>query len=120
MHAAFLGLFQTHCRKVWKIDVSVEGGDGSLLRPKKPVPRPTDTVLSSWLRLIQANPRDLFDRLTAGNIAKNVLWHICTDNGLRHAGAKRALAKAIVEWVNSNSYIASYHAKPSTEIADLS
>jgi hypothetical protein len=99
MHAAFLGLFQTHCRKVWRIDVSVKGGDGSLLHVKKPPPRPSDATLHQLLQLIQANPRNLLERLTAERTPKNALWHICIDNGLRHAGSKRALAKGIVEWV---------------------
>ena len=102
MHAAFLGLFQAQSRKVWRIDVSVDGGDGSLLHVKKPIPRPSDSVLRDWLQVIKANPRDLFERLTTDSIPRNVLWHICVDNGLRHAGAKRALAKGIVEWVCSN------------------
>jgi hypothetical protein len=99
MHAAFLGLFQTHCRKVWRIDVSVEGGDGSLLRPEKSVQRPSDSVLLEWLQLIKENPSDLLEQLTAGDVPKNILWHICVDNGLRHAGGKRALAKGIIDWV---------------------
>jgi hypothetical protein len=99
MHAAFLGLFQTHCRKVWRIDVSVEGGDGSLFDTKKPTPRPPDSTLRKWLQVIKTNPGNLLERLTAGGTPKNVLWHICVDNGLRHAGAKAALAKGIVKWV---------------------
>ena len=99
MHGAFLGLFQSHCRKVWRIDISVEGGDGSFLHVKKPVPRPSDSVLRDWLRVIRANPRNLLEQLTGENIQRSILWHICVDNGLRHAGAKRALAKGIVEWV---------------------
>lgn len=102
MHAAFLGLFQTHCRKVWRIDVSVEGGDGSLLHTKKPVPRPSDSTLRRFLQLIQVNPRNLLEQLTADSTPKNALWHICVGNGLRHAGGKRALAKGIVEWVCLN------------------
>ena len=102
MHAAFLGLFQSHCRKVWRIDVSVEGGDGSLLHIKKPVPRPPNAKLRQWVQLIQANPRNLLERLTAESTPRNTLWHICVDNGLRHAGTKRALAKGIVEWVCSD------------------
>ena len=102
MHAAFLGLFQAQSRKVWRIDVSVDGGDGSLLHVKKLIPCPLDSVLHDWLQVIKANPRDLFERLTTDSILRNVLWHICVDNGLRHAGAKWALAKGIVEWVCSN------------------
>lgn len=99
MHAAFLGLFQTHCRKVLRINISVEGGDGSLLYVKKPTPRPPDSTLRKWLQIIKTNPRNLLERLTAGDTPKNVLWHICVDNGLRHAGGKVALAKGIIEWV---------------------
>ena len=99
MHAAFLGLFQTHCRKVWRIDVSVEGGDGSLLHIKKPPPRPSNATLRQWLQLIRTNPRNLLERLNTERTPKNALWHICFDNGLRHAGGKGALAKEIVEWV---------------------
>ena len=98
MHAAFLGVFPAHCRKVWGIDVSVEGGDGSILNPKKAVPRPSDSALRKCLLLVRTNPSNVLERLI--NMPKNVLWHVCVDNGLRHAGAKRALAKGIVEWVS--------------------
>ena len=120
MHAAFLGLFQTHCRKVWRIDVSVEGGDGSLLHAKKSVLRPLDSVLRNWLKVIQANPEDLLEQLTGEKITKNVLWHICVDNSLRHAGARRALAKAIVEWVRLNPYLPFHRTEPPAEDTDLS
>lgn len=99
MHAAYLGLFQTHNRRVWGIEVSVEGGDGTFLRANKPIPRPPNDVLRRWIRIIRNNPADLLERLTASDTPKNVLWHICADNGLRRAGGKRALAKSIVEWV---------------------
>ena len=100
MHAEYLGLLQTHCRKVWGIEVSVEGGDGTFLRPKKPMPRPPDDVLRKWTRIIQRNPSDLLERLTADSTPKNLLWNICVNNGLRRAGGKLALAKGIVEWVS--------------------
>lgn len=112
MHAAFLGLFQTHCRKVWRIGISVEGGDGSLLHPEKPVPRPSDSALLKCLELIKANPSDLLERLDAGDIQKNTLWHICVDNGLRHAGGKRALAKGIVQWVRMDFRFAFRYPEP--------
>ena len=99
MHAAFLGLFNSQCRKILRIDVTVEGGDGSLFHAKKPTPRPPDSTLRNWLQIIKTNPQNLLEQLTAGNTPKNVLWHICVDNGLRHAGRKVALAKAIIEWV---------------------
>jgi hypothetical protein len=104
MHAAYLGLFQTHCRWIWGINVSVEGGDGTFLRANKPPPQPSDKVLREWIRIIQKNPKNLFKLLTAKKTPKNVLWHICADNGLRHAGGKHALAEAIVEWVGRFLY----------------
>ena len=119
MHAAFLGLFQSHCRKVWGIDVSVEGGDGSLLHPKKPVPRPSDATLRQWLQLIQENPRNLFERLSAETTTRSVLWHICFDNGLRHAGSKRALAKGIVEWVRTDFWRLFHRPEPFQEASNL-
>ena len=109
MHAAFLGLFQSHCRKVWRIDISVEGGDGTFLHAKNPAPRPSDSVLRNCLQLIRANPKNLLERLAGENVTRSVLWHICVDNGLRHAGAKRALAKAVVEWVRLNCSSVFYH-----------
>jgi hypothetical protein len=104
MHAVNLGLCPSHIRKFWGIDISVEGGDGTFLRPDKPVVRPPDSVLRNWIRIIQANPKNLLDRLTAKSTPKNVLWHICADNGLRRAGGKLALAKGIIEWV-CNAYV---------------
>ena len=104
MHTEYLGAFHSHCRKVWGIDVSVEGGDGTFLRTDKTMPRPPENVLREWTRTIQRNPNNLLDRLTAKSTPKNVLWHICADNGLRRAGAKRALAKGIVEWVSHCLY----------------
>lgn len=99
MHAAFLGLYQTHCRRLWGIDLSVEGGDGSALSVSKSPSRPRDAVLRHWLETIRSNPRNLLEQLSAKSMAKQVLWHICFDNGLRHAGSKGTLAKEIVQWV---------------------
>lgn len=101
MHAAYLGLYQTHCRRLWGIDLSVEGGDGSILSTHKSPSRPPDAVLEEWLDLIRGNPPNLLERLSAKRTPKRVLWHICFDNDLRYAGAKNVLAKAIVEWVSA-------------------
>ena len=111
MHGAYLGLSQTYCRKVLVIDLSVEGGDGSLFHVQKPTPRPSEPTLRKWLQIIQTNPRNLVEQLTGGGITKSVLWHICVDNGLRHAGGKLALAKAISDWVHLNLYSLYYPAE---------
>ena len=106
MHAAFLGLYQTHCRRLWGIDLSVEGGDASALSVSKSPSRPRDAVLKHWLETIRSNPHNLLERLSAKSTAKQVLWHICFDNGLRYAGSKDTLAKEIVQWA---SHYLPYH-----------
>ena len=102
MHAAYLGLYQTHCRRLWGIDLSVEGGDGTILSTHKSPSRPPDAVLEEWLDLIRRNPPNLFERLSAKSTPKRVLWHVCFDNDLRYAGGKNVLAKAIIEWVGGS------------------
>lgn len=99
MHAAFLGLYQTHCRRVWGIDLSIEGGDASALSSSKSPSRPRDDILKHWLDVVRNNPHNLLDLLSAKGTPKTVLWHICSENGLRHAGGKLSLAKEIVQWV---------------------
>lgn len=103
MHAAYLGLYHTHCRKLWGIDLSVEGGDGTILSTHKALSRPQDEVLEHWLDLIRRNPPNLLAQLSAKRAPKKVLWHICFDNDLRYAGSKSVLAKAIAEWVSDLS-----------------
>ncbi len=43
MHVFDAGLFQTHCRQVWGINVSVLGGDGTATTVTVPVPRPPNS-----------------------------------------------------------------------------
>lgn len=102
MHAAYLGLFQTHCRKLWGIDLSVDGGDGTILSTHKSPSRPQDAVLEHWLEVIRKNSSNLLEQLSAKGTPKQALWHICFDNDLRRAGSKAALAKAITEWVSDS------------------
>ena len=102
MHAAYLGLFHTHCRKLLGIDLSVDGGDGTILSTHKSPSRPQDAVLEDWLEIIRKNPSNLLERLSAKGTPKRVLWHICFNNDLRYAGSKAILAKAITEWVGDS------------------
>ena len=53
MHAAHLGLFQSHCRKIWQINILVDGGEGTTIQPAKAIPCPSDQVLSQWLAVIR-------------------------------------------------------------------
>lgn len=115
MHSAYLGLFQAHCRKIWRINISVEGGDGTVINPSKAVHRPNDNVLSLWLDIIRYTDIDLLRDGLKG-CKKNTLWHICVDNNIRSAGTRSQLVTNIVEWVStSNAYI---HNRPLTFISD--
>lgn len=111
-HALYLGGFQNHCRNALGISVNVDSGDGSALRLRKEVPRPSNATFRKWLRVIRDNPPDLRDTLASPQTTKNILWHICHDNNLRFAGTKRLLADNIVEWVRAalHRFLDSAHA----------
>lgn len=100
MHAAYLGLYRTHCRYLWGIDLSTEGGDASILSASKFPSRPRDAIMQHWLDIIRRNPDNLLEQLSAKSTPKKVLWHICFDNGLRYAGSKPILAREIEQWVS--------------------
>ena len=115
MHAAYLGLVQSHCRKIWRINVAVEGGEGTTILPAKDVPRPSDRVLSRWLTLIRDTPdvHGLRKSLMGPDkCPKDVLWHICVDNNLRSAGGRRQLVDNIVNWVRTNYIMGIIHLLP--------
>lgn len=102
MHADYLGLVHSHCRKVWRINISADGGEGTAIQPTKDIPRPNDAVLSRWLTIIRDSPgaTDLRKSLLGSDgCPKDVLWHICVDNDLRSAGGRRQLADNIIHWV---------------------
>ena len=105
MHAAYLGLIQSHCRRMWQISVSADGGGGTTIQPATDVSRPTDRVLSRWLAIIRDTPgiSDLRNSLLTGSdkCPQNVLWHICVDNNLRSAGKRKQLVDSIVDWVST-------------------
>ncbi|KAF9645720.1 hypothetical protein BDM02DRAFT_3189458 [Thelephora ganbajun] len=42
MHSTYLGMIQSHCHRIWGVNASVKGGDGSVLQSKKLVPCPAD------------------------------------------------------------------------------
>lgn len=108
MHAAHLGLFHSHCRKVWRINISVDGGEGTTIQSAKDVPRPGDQILSRWLVVIRDNPDATALRkslMSPDGCPKNVLWHICVDNHLRSAGGRKQLVDNIINWVCEKSYI---------------
>ena len=105
MHLFDTGLFQTHCRQVWKIDVSV--GDGSRSVGAMIVPRPSEYDMKKWYEIIRAaeNLSKLREQLNGRECARDILWHICSDHNLRRAGNKGQLAGSILEWVSDSILI---------------
>jgi len=102
MHADYLGLILSHCRKIWRITISVDGGEGTAIQPTKDIPRPSDRVMSQWLTIIRdsPDPPSLRKSLLGSNgCPKDVLWHICVDKNIRSAGARRQLVENIIHWV---------------------
>ena len=101
MHLFETGLFQTHLRQVWKVDVSASGGDGSRSAGAMATTRPPDSDMEKWYEVIRAakDTVKLREQLNGRECARDVLWHICNDHDLRRAGNKGQLAGSIVEWV---------------------
>ncbi|KAF9643985.1 hypothetical protein BDM02DRAFT_3191016 [Thelephora ganbajun] len=91
---------------VWWINASIEGGDGTVIKPNKSISRPNNQVFSKWLAVIRdTDPNLLHDELSR-DCSKETLWHICVDNNIRSAGTRKQLIKHIVKWqsrVNPNS-----------------
>jgi len=101
MHSTYLGMIHSHCRRIWGTDISVEGGDGSVLQSKKSIPRPPDHVLTRWLNAIrEAEDLEVLKNLLSTVCTKDTLWHICVDNGIRSAGGRKQMAQRIAEWVS--------------------
>jgi len=101
MHAAYLGLSQSHSRKFWRINLTIEGGDGSIIKEDATIPRPNGRVLSRWLTVIRdTNADQLEDALKS--CKRDILWHICVDNDIRSAGTRKQLVSNIVKWVSAS------------------
>ena len=99
MHAAYLGLLQSHCRKFWRINISVDGGEGTTIQPTRDIPRPGDRVLLRWLAVIRDTPDTSSlhkSLLGSGGCPKDVLWYICVENNLRSAGRRKQLVDNII------------------------
>ncbi|KAI9444351.1 hypothetical protein BJY52DRAFT_1194440 [Lactarius psammicola] len=100
MHVFDVGLFQTHCRQVWGINVSALGGDGTATTAAVLVPRPSNPDLEKWYDIIRSvqDPESLREQLNGRDCSRDILWHICDDHDLRRAGNKQQLARSIAEW----------------------
>ncbi|RDB18682.1 hypothetical protein Hypma_014671 [Hypsizygus marmoreus] len=110
MHALDLGLFQNHCRRLFRIDAEHIGGDGSA----GPIPPPYKRVstvpdkksLRTCLALIRSGDQgDLLDQLLT--FKRKVLYTVCVDNNIiapgktMVVGTKWVLANNIYNWRRS-------------------
>ncbi|RDB25398.1 hypothetical protein Hypma_008131 [Hypsizygus marmoreus] len=112
MHALDIGLFQHHCRDLFKIDMKRNGGDASLAAPPTPInKRATNKVqkksLSKCLALIKANSQpSLLDNLLA--FERKILYIVCIDNDIIRpgntivVGTRWLLANDIYRWRHSD------------------
>ena len=105
MHLFETGLFQTHCRQVWKIDVSAAGGNRSRSAGALAISRPSSTDMEKWYGVIRASKShaELREQLNGRGCTCDILWHICNDHNLCHAGNKGRLAESIPEWVSGDA-----------------
>ena len=107
MHALDLGLFQTHCRLLFQIDLKVPGGDGSITKPlvvqDKLVEK--DNTFNDCLKIIRQNKDEMIFKLLAFH--RKILYTICIENNILgdgHScvvGTRWVLARNIYLWVSS-------------------
>jgi hypothetical protein len=107
MHALHLGLFQTHCRLLFQIDLKVPGGDGSIMKllvvQDKLVEK--DNTFNDCLKIIRQNEDEMIFKLLAFHC--KILYTICVENNILgdgHScviGTRWVLARNIYLWVSS-------------------
>lgn len=105
MHALDLRMIDNHCRDLFRIDLSVDGGDGSEERVPRP-PRPSRERMRLVLESFQEhrNSPNLLAQILKSKAANYpTLWHICNDHNLRISNLKFRrdwFVLRIKKWVN--------------------
>ncbi|RPD61515.1 hypothetical protein L227DRAFT_585676 [Lentinus tigrinus ALCF2SS1-6] len=104
MHNLYLGLLQRHLRDFWGINPEAADGDASAIEAAPPPARPSDKKMANGEHRLRYSSLSALKRLP-----KPVLYHMCVDRDLRHAGTSAILAKHLDRWVSisipSMSYI---------------
>ncbi|PPQ79324.1 hypothetical protein CVT24_007406 [Panaeolus cyanescens] len=116
MHTLDLGLFQTHCREIFALDVASPSGDGSCpepqVLPSSDLPYYSDNFKTNYrlcFKRVIANPDELEKSLL--KIPRPVLYKFCSDNGITSVGrdivigTSWILARSIKQWRESDRYI---------------
>ncbi|KAJ7770251.1 hypothetical protein DFH07DRAFT_954069 [Mycena maculata] len=107
MHVLDLDITQRHVRDLFRIDLEVDGGDGSEPRVERP-PRPTPERTAHVLELFHAHhdKPDLLQVLLKNDwVDFKTLWHICNDRDLRVASNTRQrpwLILRVKKWIDEN------------------
>ncbi|KAK6997497.1 hypothetical protein R3P38DRAFT_2453289, partial [Favolaschia claudopus] len=103
MHVLDLDLISHHCRELFRIDLEVNGGDGSehrVARPRRPSDERIKQVLDAF-RTHRHSQTFLKDVLKNPWVNFETLWHICNDNDLRISGQRRDwFVLRIQDWVH--------------------
>ena len=96
MHLLFLGNLQRHCRKVWGMDDKLADGVGATY----------DQLIDTSLHFAdKASPEAAMNAVKFGTDTEvasfhlSALKHVCSTLGLRFGGEKKALMKALKEFV---------------------
>ncbi|PPQ66510.1 hypothetical protein CVT24_007059 [Panaeolus cyanescens] len=121
MHTLDLNLFQTHCRKLFTINTTTNGGDGTVTSPvekrdKRVSSKDDLRSLRRCVQLLENPPEQLEDQLLM--MPRKVLYTICVDNNITSgnrtvvAGTKHVLARSIFLWRFSNDYPGSVNTDP--------
>ncbi|KAI0705497.1 hypothetical protein C8Q76DRAFT_630733 [Earliella scabrosa] len=94
MHDIYLGLLQRHIRDFWGIHTKLDDGDASGRDSVKAPPRPSRSVMDTGLDcLLHGSDVDL------EACGRPVLYYLCMERNLRHAGTTRMLTRNLVIWV---------------------
>lgn len=96
MHLLYLGVLRRHCMDVWGMNDSSEDGPGitcdQLIKDN-----PSEEILSAARRALSSG-----DQQTLKRAPKNVLKHLCFENGLRFSGrTKDVLISRLIQLVCS-------------------
>jgi hypothetical protein len=108
MHTLDLNLLQNHCRTLFRIDLTVLGGESAppvVSDPSRNRPRRTrdQKLLNKCLQLIKVNPTSLLYQLL--EFHRQVLYTVCIDYNILGAGhhlvvgTRWILARNIYTWV---------------------
>ena len=103
MHAFFLQILPEHICRAWGVSVKAPCGDGQCAPDFTPPELHSNEQVIASLNTLQRT-RECNSEEALGLLQKlkaNVLWHLCRQFNLRHAGSSLILSRTILDWVVS-------------------